>query len=420
MRFLHTADLHLDSPLRGLDRYEGAPVDEVRGATRRAFENLIVVALRERVDLVVIAGDLYDGDWLDHNTGLFFTKGVTQLAEEGIPVAIVRGNHDAASRLTKALRLPRNVHLFADSRPETKVFEDIGIAVHGQSFANAVVTDDLAAGYPLPVTGCFNLGLLHSSLNGRPGHAPYAPTQLDVLRGKGYGYWALGHVHAAEIVCRDPWVVYPGNTQGRHIRETGAKGCALITVEDHDITQQFIALDVMRWTSLSLDISALPDLEALLDQVKQNLRRLLAEADERTLAVRVQVRGSGPLHSRLAAQPEMVEQELRNAAIEATNARIWIEKIELRTRPRLDLDQLAKRDDPVGMLIRELRSLAADPGLLRDVAGEALSELQQKLPAELRQGEDALRLDDADTLVELLTEVEADLLARLSSEEGVR
>lgn len=420
MRFLHTADLHLDSPLRGLDRYEGAPVDEVRGATRRAFENLIVIALRERVDLVVIAGDLYDGDWLDHNTGLFFTKGVTQLAEEGIPVALVRGNHDAASRLTKALRLPGNVHLFADSRPETKVFEDIGIAVHGQSFANAVISEDLAAGYPPPVTGCFNLGLLHSSLNGRPGHAPYAPTQLDVLRGKGYGYWALGHVHAAEIVCRDPWVVYPGNTQGRHIRETGAKGCALITVEDHDIAHQFIALDVMRWTSLSLDISALPDLEALLDQVKQNLRRLLAEADERTLAVRVQVRGSGPLHGRLAAQPELVEQELRNAAIEATNARIWIEKIELHTRPLLDLDQLAKRDDPVGMLIRELRSLAADPGLLRDVAGEALGELQQKLPVELRQGEDALRLDDADALVELLTEVEADLLARLSSEEEFR
>ena len=117
MRFLHAADLHLDSPLRGLDRYEGAPVDDVRGATRRAFENLIATALRERVDLVVIGGDLYDGDWPDHNTGLFFVKGVTQLAEEGIPVVIVRGNHDAASKLTKSLRLPRNVHLLNDAGP---------------------------------------------------------------------------------------------------------------------------------------------------------------------------------------------------------------------------------------------------------------------------------------------------------------
>ncbi|MCB1920702.1 MAG: DNA repair exonuclease [Candidatus Competibacteraceae bacterium] len=418
MRFLHAADLHLDSPLRGLDRYEGAPVDDVRGATRRAFENLIVVALRERVDLVVIAGDLYDGDWIDHNTGLFFAKGVAQLAEEGIPVAMVRGNHDAASRLTKALRLPRNVHLFADSRPETKVFENIGIAVHGQSFATAVVSDDLAAGYPPPITGCFNLGLLHTSLNGRPGHAPYAPTQLDVLRSKGYGYWALGHVHAAEVVCRDPWVVYPGNTQGRHIRETGVKGCVLVTIEDEGVTHQLIALDVMRWTTISLDISTLHDLETLLEIAKQNLRRQLAHAEDRALAVRVEVRGQGPLHCQLATQPEPVEQELRNAALEATNARTWIEKVEFHTHPLLDLDQLAERDDPVGMLIRELRLLAAHPGLLRDVASEALSDLQQKLPVELRQGEDALRLDDADALVELLAEVEVDLLARLSGEAG--
>jgi len=416
MRFLHAADLHLDSPLRGLDRYEGAPVDEVRGATRRAFENLIAVAQRERVDLVVIAGDLYDGDWPDYNTGLFFIKGVAQLAEEGIPVAIVRGNHDAASRLTKALRLPANVHQFADAGPETKPFADIGIAVHGQSFATAAVTDDLAAGYPRPLAGYFNLGLLHSALDGRPGHDPYAPTTLDVLRGKGYDYWALGHVHAAEIVCREPWVVYPGNTQGRHIRDMGAKGCTLVTVEDEAISQRFIALDVMRWDTLTLDIDGLPDLEALLDVAKLDLRQRLAGSEDRALAARVQVRGSGPLHRQLALQPETVEQQLRGVAVEATNGRAWIEKIEFRTRPRLDLDRIAERDDPVGLLVRELRRFAADPALLRAVAEETLGELLQKLPVDLR---DASRLNDADILIELLDEAEAELLARLSGEEGV-
>ncbi len=419
MRFLHTADLHLDSPLRGLDRYEGAPVDEVRGATRRAFENLITTALREQVDLVVIAGDLYDGDWLDHNTGLFFTKSVTQLAEAGIAVAIVRGNHDAASRLTKALRLPGNVHLLADSRPETKILAEIGVALHGQSFSTAAVSDDLAAGYPAPVPGCFNLGLLHTSLTGRPDHAPYAPTTLDVLRGKGYDYWALGHVHAAEVVAREPWVVYPGNTQGRHIRESGPKGCALVTVADGAISHQFIALDVMRWDVLALDIGGMPDLDALLDAAMRDLRRRLAESDGRALAVRVQVWGSGPLHRLLAAQPETMERELRNAAIEASNARAWIEKIEFRTRPQLDLDRIAERDDPIGLLVRELRRLTADETLLRAVAGEALGELQQKLPVELRDGHDALRLQDADVLLELLGEVESELLARLSGEEGM-
>lgn len=417
MRFLHAADLHLDSPLRGLDRYEGAPVDDVRGATRRAFENLVTTALSERVDLVVIGGDLYDGDWPDHNTGLFFVKGVTQLAEAGIPVAIVRGNHDAASKLTKSLRLPRNVHLLADTKPETVVLDGIGVAVHGQSFITPAVLDDLASAYPAPIPDCFNIGLLHTSLNGRPGHDNYAPTTLDVLRGKGYDYWALGHIHAAEIVLREPWVVYPGNTQGRDIRESGAKGCSLVSVENGVVLDhRAIALDVMRWDKLLLDIATLPDLDSLLDAATVEIRRRLAQSDGRTLALRVRIAGSGPLHRMLAAQPETVEQQLRSAAIEASNAQVWIEKVELTTRPQLDLDRIAERDDPLGLLVRELRGLAADDVARSAVAEEAFRDLLQKLPVELREGANALRLDAPDVLAELLGEVEGKLIAHLSGE----
>lgn len=419
MRFLHAADLHIDSPLRGLDRYEGAPVDDVRGATRRAFENLISTSLRERVDLVVIGGDLYDGDWPDHNTGLFFVKGVTQLAEEGIPVAIVRGNHDAASKLTKSLRLPRNVHLLADAKPETVVLDQIGVAIHGQSFVTPAVLDDLASAYPAPIPDCFNIGLLHTSLNGRPGHDNYAPTTLSVLQGKGYDYWALGHVHAAEIVSREPWVVYPGNTQGRHIRESGAKGCSLVSVENGVVLDhRTIALDVMRWDTLLLDIAALPDLDSLLDAATVEIRRRLAQSDGRTLALRVRIAGSGPLHRMLAAQPETVEQQLRSAAIEASNAQVWIEKVELTTRPQLDLDRIAERDDPLGLLVRELRGLADDDVARSAVAEEAFRDLLQKLPVELREGANALRLDAPDVLAELLGEVEGKLIAHLSGEEA--
>jgi DNA repair exonuclease SbcCD nuclease subunit len=419
MRFIHASDLHLDSPLRGLSRYEGAPVDEVRGATRRAFENLVAAALRERVDLVVIGGDLYDGDWPDHNTGLFFVKGVTQLAEEGIPVVIVRGNHDAASKLTKSLRLPRNVYLLADAKPETVVLDQIGVAAHGQSFFTPAVLNDLASAYPASIPDCFNIGLLHTSLNGRPGHDNYAPTTLSVLQGKGYDYWALGHVHAAEIVSREPWVVYPGNTQGRHIRESGAKGCSLISVENNMVLEQkAIALDVMRWETLSLDISALPDLDALLDTATAGIRNRLALADGRALAIRIRIAGSGPLHRMLAVQPETVEQQLRSAAIEASNAQVWIEKIELTTRPQLDLDRIAERDDPLGMLVRELRGLAADDAARASVVEEAIRDLQQKLPVELREGPHALLLDAPDVLAELLSEVEAEVIARLSGDGG--
>ncbi len=416
MRFLHAADLHLDSPLRGLDRYEGAPVDDVRGATRRAFENLISTALHERVDLVVIGGDLYDGDWPDHNTGLFFVKGVTQLAEEGIPVVIVRGNHDAASKLTKSLRLPRNVHLLADKKPETVVLEEIGVVVHGQSFITPAVIDDLASAYPSAIPDYFNIGLLHTSLNGRPGHDNYAPTTLDVLRGKGYDYWALGHIHAAEIVHREPWIVYPGNTQGRDIRESGAKGCALMTVENGMAQHQAIALDVMRWDTLSLDIAALPDLDALLDAAIAEIRRRLAQSDGRALALRVRITGSGSLHRMLATQPETVEQQFRSAAIEASNAQVWIEKVELTTRPQLNLDRIAERDDPMGLLVRELRGLAADNAIRGTLVEEAFRDLLQKLPVELREGQNALRLEAPDMLSELLNEVEGELIAHMSGE----
>src|SRR3972149_747737 len=113
MKFIHVADIHLDSPLRGLERYEGAPVAELRGATREALESLVRVSLEERVDFVLIAGDVYDGDWRDYNTGLFFARQMTRLREAGIPVLLIRGNHDAASQITRELRLPENVNRFS-------------------------------------------------------------------------------------------------------------------------------------------------------------------------------------------------------------------------------------------------------------------------------------------------------------------
>ncbi|MGE0288462.1 MAG: exonuclease SbcCD subunit D [Bradyrhizobium sp.] len=417
MRFLHASDLHLDSPLRGLERYEGAPVEEVRGATRRAFENMVQCALREKVDFVVIAGDLYDGDWPDFNTGLFFAKGMVQLGESGIAVYVVRGNHDAASKLTRSLPLPKNVHLFPDKAPKTLTDDNLGLAVHGQSFATAAVLDDLAADYPNAVPGLFNLGVLHTSLTGRPGHDNYAPTTEMVLKSKGYDYWGLGHVHAREIVLRDPWVVYPGNPQGRHIREQGAKGCELVTVEDGKIATESIELDVLRWTELVVDVAGLPDLDALLGRAAAGVRTELAQADGRILGLRFRLQGAGPVHREVSAKPDVIAEQLRAVALEVSGGNAWLEKVDIRVRPVVDIDQLAIGDDPVGLLVRELRTLAHNQDSLASIANEALKELRQKLLAELGQDE-AMRLDAPDVLKDLLGEAEAELLARLAGESG--
>jgi DNA repair exonuclease SbcCD nuclease subunit len=417
LRFIHCADIHLDSPLRGLERYEGAPVEEVRGATRRAFDNLIQSAFRERVDFIVIAGDLYDGDWPDFNTGLFFAKGVAQLGESGIPVYVVRGNHDAASKLTRALPLPKNVHLFPERAPKTLTDDNLGLAVHGQSFATAAVLDDLAGTYPDALRGYFNLGVLHTSLNGRPGHDNYAPTTEQMLRSKGYDYWALGHVHAREIVSHEPWIVFPGNTQGRHIREQGAKGCEFVTVEDGRVATVPMALDVLRWTELDIDVAGIPDLDALLDRAAAAVRTQLAQADGRILGLRVRLSGAGAVHREVSARPETVAEQMRAMALDVSGGDAWLEKVDVRVRPALDLDQLALGDDPIGLMVRELRSLAKDSGALASLANDALKDLRQKLPAELIQ-DDALRFDAPDVLQEILGEAEGELLARLGSEGG--
>lgn len=417
MRFLHCADIHLDSPLRGLERYEGAPVEEVRGATRHAFENMVQCALRERVDFVVIAGDLYDGDWPDFNTGLFFAKGMAQLGESGIAVYVLRGNHDAASKLTRSLPLPKNVHLFPDKAPKTLTDDNLGLAVHGQSFATAAVLDDLAAGYPQAARGYFNLGVLHTSLTGRPGHDNYAPTTEAVLRSKGYHYWALGHVHAREIVSREPWVVFPGNMQGRHIREQGAKGCELVTVEGGSITTEPVALDVLRWAELAVDVAGMPDRDALLDRVAAEVKTELAQADGRLLGVRIRVTGAGAVHRDLAARPDVITEQLRAVALDASGGNAWLEKVDLRVRPPIEIDRLAAGDDPVALLVRELRALARDGENLTAFATDTLKELKQKLPPELSQDEE-MRFEAPDVLSDLLREAEGELLARLAGDRG--
>ena len=173
--FLHAADIHLDSPQRGLERYEGAPVAECRGATRRALENLVDLAIAHKVAFVMIVGDLYDGDWPDYNTGLFFGKQMARLRDGGIRVFMIRGNHDAANKMTKDLRLVDNVRVLSTDEAETVLLDDIGVAIHGQSFATRAVTENLAKSYPPRRGGYFNIGLLHTCVDGREGHDPYAP-----------------------------------------------------------------------------------------------------------------------------------------------------------------------------------------------------------------------------------------------------
>jgi exonuclease SbcD len=435
LKFLHAADIHLDSPLRGLESYDGAPVAAIRAATRRAFINLVSLAIEEQAAFLLLAGDLYDGDWKDYNTGLFFAAQMGRLREAGIAVFLAAGNHDAASQITRVLRPPPNVKVFSTRAPETVVLAPLGVAIHGQGFAQPMVSENLAARYPPAVPHLWNIGLLHTSLDGRPGHARYAPTTAAALRSRGYQYWALGHVHQREVVARQPWIVFPGNLQGRHARECGAKGATLVTLHGpgaggaQESRIEHRTLDVFRWADCSVDLGGAATASAVLDRVRGALEGEIESAGGRPLALRLRLCGTTLIHAELAGSADAWREEIR-ALTNASGAEApWIEKVILATRPAADpadpadsanTGVAAARQDALGGLLRSLRGLAAGD---EEIAALALrfTELRAKLPAELFADDDATqRTDPTDPrrIRELLGEVKDLLVARLLAPEA--
>jgi len=384
-KFIHAADLHIDSPLRGLETYAGAPVDRLRGATREAFENLVSLAIEQRVAFVIIAGDLFDRQWQDMNTGLWTAAQFRRLQHENIPVYLLRGNHDAASKVRQAVRWPDNVHEFSVRKPESLELKELGVALHGQGFAHPECPDDLAATYPAAIAEMFNIGVLHTSLTGSTQHDPYAPTSPQTLLQRGYDYWALGHIHQRSNppIHENPYIVYAGNTQGRHINESGAKGCLLVTVADGEVAGlEFCETDTVRWQTAEVKLAETDDVAALIEAVRHQLAACRAQADNRLVAVRLTISGACQAHRTLANPRdwEETQAEIRNMANELDV--LWIEKVVLETRPPIDIDQLKTSPDLIGELLRMVDSMAADDSQLATLAGE-LDGLQGKLEREL-------------------------------------
>jgi len=418
VKFIHAADIHLDSALHGLERYEGAPVDEIRSATRRAFDNLIDLAIDEEVAFVVLVGDLYDGDWKDYNTGLFFVERMNRLREAGIRVFVVAGNHDAASQITKHLRLPENVTLFSTKHPEQVILDDLDVAIYGQGFATRAVTEDISLAYPQGDSQLFNIGLLHTCLDGKPGHEPYAPCSVDGLRSKGYQYWALGHVHKREVVSEAPWIVFPGNIQGRHARELGPKGCTLVTVKGAEVdVVEHRDLDVLRWSRCELDVSSCETPDEIYEQVRRALQAELDSAEGRPVAVRLVLQGACAAHASLQADRERWVQEYRALATGLGGAGIWLEKVSLRTQSIVSNEFALNHDDALGGLLRSIHELELDSNALGALADE-LAALRQKLPAELLGGEDPFDPTSPEMIGESLEEIKGLLLDRLLSTNG--
>jgi len=419
-KFIHVADVHLDSPLRGLSRYESAPAESIRDACRRAFENLVDLAIEEKVSFVLLAGDLYDGDWKDYSTGIFLSQQMGQLGQHDISVFTVAGNHDAANRITKALDSPSNMTILSSRKVETIRLDDVAVSIHGRSFRTQHVDGNLVAGFAAAEKGMFNIGLLHTSLDGREGHAVYAPCSIDDLRSKGYQYWALGHIHKQEFVSEDPWIVFPGCVQGRHIRETGAKGCVLVTVEDGAVSAvDKCPLDVLRWVICIVDLTDAAEMREVLDRTRKAIENERPSADGRPIAMRIRFEGPTAISGELAAYPERLEQQIKALGAEIAGDDLWIERVENAAVGKLDLDSTLSGDSAFGKLLKEILSTPDNPDEISGLKN-VVTDLRQKIPSEAFGADSFLNLDEKQTVERLVEEAKNMLVGRLLTIGGAK
>lgn len=389
-RFVHAADLHLGSPFRGLSAQMPPVIREtVQQAGYESLKALVELAIRVNADFMVIAGDVYDAADRSLQAQIRFQQAMERLAASAIPVFVAHGNHDPADGRTAQLRWPDNVRFFSSEQVETiplrKPGQDRPYAhVYGMSYPTAEVTANLARGFRVRSGAPYHIAVLHANVDGEGEHANYAPCSLQELVRSGMNYWALGHVHTRRVLHEAPFVVYPGNLQGRSIRETGAKGCYVVDVDaSGHTTLAFHELDAMRWDMRSLSIDGLSSEQTLKDALEAELEAARDEAGGRPAVVRLTIGGRGPLHARLR-QPAAVQElaaELRAAEAEraeryGASGFVWTEAVQAATGLPVDRESLLAGGGYLGDLLQLAAELAKDEAALAGLCEEALAPLQ--------------------------------------------
>ena len=380
LRFVHAADLHLDSPFTGLK--SAAPDNVARllyEATFDAYTNIIDLCISERVDALLVAGDIYDSADRSLRAQIRFIEGLKRLDAEGVRAFVCHGNHDPLDGWEARLDYPTSCHRFGADFKAVPVFADEPnrAVVHGISYPTRDVYDNLALRLGCVDDGPFSIGLMHANVDNNPGHDLYAPCSLDDLVRSGIDYWALGHVHTRQILNeRSPTVVYPGNSQGRHPNETGERGVYLAEVDDDgSVRTEFRAMDTVRWERTRIDIGAIETEQELMDTLDERMQELLDAADGRSVIVRVTLSGRGELH-RFLRRPDSVADmaESINEGWASRSPFVWCERIEDGTASPFDRGARLASSDFLAEALRTADRAKTDPELLSRLR-DGLSDL---------------------------------------------
>lgn len=411
-RFVHTADIHLDSPLRSLAMRNRDLAALVGDATRRALVAIVDLCLEERVDALIIAGDLYDGDQTSMKTARFLASQMARLHQAGVTVYKVRGNHDALSRITQELVLPPSVKVFG-GRAETVEFKHgtLNVAIHGLSFTRPQAPESLLPKYKPPAPDAINIGIMHTSLAGAPGHDLYAPCSVADLHGAGFDYWALGHIHQRAAHRGSRTVIMPGMPQGRDINEAGEKTVSLVTIgDDGSIAVEERLTSIAQFERIEVDLAGTRSWPDAMNAIERAIGIVRDRTRSEHLVGRLTLTGQTPVSWQLRRDLDLLltEAEQRSEAIGKT----WIEKVDLATRP-MAVAAAEASGDPVAELGELMRSTIAATHGVRERIRQLIVEVRDDLPAEARGFSGSDEAEFEAFLERLLAEASDDIVARL-------
>lgn len=386
IRILHTADLHLDSPLRSLALRDAGLRDRVANATRIALGRIVETAIDREVAAVLIAGDLFDGRERSAHTAAFLLHALDRLRGHGIRVFLIRGNHDAENPVTGAIEWPDNVHLFSGRGGRVMLAD--GVWIHGVSFARPHAPESLLGHFPPPVPGAVNIAMLHSSLAGAPGHDVYAPCSVAELVAMGFDYWALGHVHKRSVHATAPLVVMPGTPQGRDIGEAGEKSATLLTIADGAIAIEEVPTAAVQFRHGTLDVTGIDSEQGLRERLRAHLREHAPAAGAPACVLRVVLRGQTALHWQIERDRDVWTEFATQTAREFTT--LWIDRLLLELTPKPTAAAGVGAADELAGLIDTLRGELGFVAQARDEVDTLLRALPPEIRARLLPDETAM------------------------------
>ncbi|MCA1056483.1 DNA repair exonuclease [Rossellomorea aquimaris] len=361
IRFMHCADLHLDSPFLGLKHLPAELFEHIQTSTFAAFERLVSEAIQKQVDFMIISGDLFDVEDRSIRAQAKLLKQFNRLNEDGIPVYVIHGNHDHLGSFRLDLDMPRNVHIFGEETEVKELTTKSGAVVKlvGFSYGTRHIMENKVSTYPNQLDGDYLIGLLHGSEGSvDSSHERYAPFTLNELKEKNYDYWALGHIHQRQVLSRMPPVVYPGNIQGRHRKETGEKGGYLVELTKQDAHLEFIPCQELLWIRIDVSLEGIKRFGEIFQRISTEVENLQVNADCLIQVDLKHIKELSPEMIRAISNGELL-QGLQDE-VPTSGTLKWIHSIKFSSN---ESDNLDTSDPFINDVLQTLQDMSVEEGL---------------------------------------------------------